>query len=368
MVRERAQSLDRLEIPHHPQSRETTSVTGAPDEDELRVAAKEGEPREQQQQQQDVPEAISLTDCVGRKFRFPWKLAGTWKGMENLIRAAFVHIDSIYPKVDAGQYELCLPDGFPIERRHWDNLVKPGMVLKMTLLEPKDPTESAVHPPPQEDLSPRLPSPREKEIEPIIIDATPKDDRQYPEYPSHPAEIPSKFDGRPSYYPNSAERGTHKTITRADTLTSSILRRDSILTIGNHEDDDGDDLITVTSDSSRGSRHSSVGKAGSRNSSVKSHPSIFSVPTNTSKSGAPRRGGMLSFPKAKSREYDLEKRLRIHSCRCYERSDDYRVSASSRVQLLVSDLSAGTVGNTIQFPRPSLDTEDPRDHQKGHWM
>jgi hypothetical protein len=49
---------------------------------------------------------IKFKDAVGRKFSFPWELCKTWKGMEELIKQAFLHVDIIGPHVFDGHYDL----------------------------------------------------------------------------------------------------------------------------------------------------------------------------------------------------------------------------------------------------------------------
>jgi hypothetical protein len=49
---------------------------------------------------------IKFKDAVGRKFSFPWALCKTWKGMEELIKQAFLHVDIIGPHVFEGHYDL----------------------------------------------------------------------------------------------------------------------------------------------------------------------------------------------------------------------------------------------------------------------
>ncbi|KAK8172594.1 hypothetical protein BKA80DRAFT_263343 [Phyllosticta citrichinensis] len=45
---------------------------------------------------------IAFEDAVGRKFMFPWHISCTWKGMEELVNQAFLHIDLLGPRVRDG--------------------------------------------------------------------------------------------------------------------------------------------------------------------------------------------------------------------------------------------------------------------------
>ncbi|KYG42601.1 hypothetical protein M433DRAFT_34877, partial [Acidomyces richmondensis BFW] len=68
---------------------------------------------------------IKFKDAVGRKFSFPWHLCKTWKGMESLIRQAFMHVDVIGDHVRAQHYDLTGPDGEIILPQVWDTMVQP---------------------------------------------------------------------------------------------------------------------------------------------------------------------------------------------------------------------------------------------------
>ncbi|KAI0134426.1 hypothetical protein BJ170DRAFT_609812 [Xylariales sp. AK1849] len=49
---------------------------------------------------------IRFRDAVGRNYVFPWEKAKTWKGMERLIKACFIHVEIIGTHVDQGHYDL----------------------------------------------------------------------------------------------------------------------------------------------------------------------------------------------------------------------------------------------------------------------
>lgn len=76
---------------------------------------------------------IRFKDAVGRKFSFPWHICKTWKGMEQLIKQAFLHVDMIGEHVHAGHYDLTGPDGEIILPQVWDTMVKPDWEITMHL-------------------------------------------------------------------------------------------------------------------------------------------------------------------------------------------------------------------------------------------
>lgn len=74
---------------------------------------------------------IKFKDAVGRKFSFPWHLCKTWKGMEGLIKQAFLHVDVIGQHVQEGHYDLMGPDGEIILPQVWDTMIKPDWEVSM---------------------------------------------------------------------------------------------------------------------------------------------------------------------------------------------------------------------------------------------
>ncbi|KAH0301123.1 hypothetical protein KCU71_g11627, partial [Aureobasidium melanogenum] len=107
---------------------------------------------------------LKFTDAVDRSFTLPWHLVKTWKGMETLIRQAFVNIERIGPHVANGHYHLLGPNNEIILPQVWDIIVQPGWDIKMQLWPlPPDPLEDKVNnviggfPP---DISPGVPDPR----------------------------------------------------------------------------------------------------------------------------------------------------------------------------------------------------------------
>ncbi|KAK5133635.1 hypothetical protein LTR08_007489 [Meristemomyces frigidus] len=101
---------------------------------------------------------IKFKDAVGRKFSFPWHLCKTFKGMENLIKQAFLHVDVIGEHVHQGHYDLTGPDGEIILPQVWDTMVQPDWEISMHMWPMPEP------PPP--------PPPEEKKVEKLAEDAT----------------------------------------------------------------------------------------------------------------------------------------------------------------------------------------------------
>ncbi|PMD57279.1 uncharacterized protein K444DRAFT_503291, partial [Hyaloscypha bicolor E] len=68
---------------------------------------------------------IKFKDAVGRKFSFPFELAATWAGMEELIRQAFQHVDGLGPHVAEGHYDLIGPNGEIVLPKVWETTIEP---------------------------------------------------------------------------------------------------------------------------------------------------------------------------------------------------------------------------------------------------
>lgn len=76
---------------------------------------------------------IRLTDCVGRKFNLPWAECKTWKGMDSLIKQAFLHVDGIGEHVNHGHYDLTTSDGDIILPQVWEATILPNMEITQHL-------------------------------------------------------------------------------------------------------------------------------------------------------------------------------------------------------------------------------------------
>lgn len=74
---------------------------------------------------------IKFKDAVGRQFTFPWRICKTWKGMEGLIKQAFLHVDVIGPHVQEGHYDLMGPDGTIILPQLWETMIRPDWDVTM---------------------------------------------------------------------------------------------------------------------------------------------------------------------------------------------------------------------------------------------
>ncbi|PSN75115.1 hypothetical protein BS50DRAFT_478707 [Corynespora cassiicola Philippines] len=74
---------------------------------------------------------LRFKDAVGRKFMFPWHLCKTWKGIEDLIKQAFLHVEVLGPHVLEGHYDLVASDGEIILPQVWETMIEPGMAVTM---------------------------------------------------------------------------------------------------------------------------------------------------------------------------------------------------------------------------------------------
>ncbi|TKA26324.1 hypothetical protein B0A50_05103 [Salinomyces thailandicus] len=86
---------------------------------------------------------IKFKDAVGRKFSFPWHLCKTYKGMEGLIRQAFLHVDVIGEHVHHGHYDLTGPDGEIILPQVWDTMIQPDWEITMHMWPMPEPPKKS---------------------------------------------------------------------------------------------------------------------------------------------------------------------------------------------------------------------------------
>lgn len=101
-------------------------------QEELEKAKKAVEEEAAKLKPSDEPKLpIRFKDAVGRKFSFPWHLCKTWKGMEELIKQAFLHVDVIGPHVHDGHYDLVGPDGEIVLPQVWETMVQPDWQITM---------------------------------------------------------------------------------------------------------------------------------------------------------------------------------------------------------------------------------------------
>ncbi|KAI0449404.1 hypothetical protein F5B21DRAFT_49132 [Xylaria acuta] len=74
---------------------------------------------------------IRFKDALGRKFTIPFSQGCTWQGMQELIEAAFLHVDVIGSEVREGHYDLVGPDGAIILPQTWEEIIQPGWNISM---------------------------------------------------------------------------------------------------------------------------------------------------------------------------------------------------------------------------------------------
>ncbi|THW57597.1 hypothetical protein D6D20_07837 [Aureobasidium pullulans] len=103
---------------------------------------------------------IMFTDAVDRKFTLPWHMAKTWKGMEALIKQAFVNIEHIGPHIANGHYHLLGPNNEIILPQVWEVAVQPGWDIKMQLWPLPEPTKDG-----NTSVSPGYEAPRKSHLE-----------------------------------------------------------------------------------------------------------------------------------------------------------------------------------------------------------
>jgi len=95
---------------------------------------------------------IKFKDAVGRKFSFPWHLCKTWKGMESLIKQAFLHVDVIGQHVQEGHYDLMGPDGEIILPQVWDTMIKPDWEVSMHMWPIPETPKKEKKPKPEDEV------------------------------------------------------------------------------------------------------------------------------------------------------------------------------------------------------------------------
>ncbi|SPN99565.1 uncharacterized protein DNG_02417 [Cephalotrichum gorgonifer] len=98
---------------------------------------------------------IKFKDAVGRKFTFPLHICRTWSEMENLIHQAFMGINVLGPRVQAGEFDLLGPNGEIILPQDWEKVVQPGWYIIM-VMRPTEELDLAP-PPPYNPVSPPPP-------------------------------------------------------------------------------------------------------------------------------------------------------------------------------------------------------------------
>ncbi|PVH72826.1 hypothetical protein DL98DRAFT_520285 [Cadophora sp. DSE1049] len=127
---------------------------------------------------------IRFKDAVGRKYSFPFHLAATWNGVEELIKQAFLHVDVLGPHVNEGHYDLMCSSGDLsgqiILPQVWETMVEPGWEVNMHMWPLPDPLKP-MPPPPQRYPGP----PKGPPLGPGVRAAPP------------PPPVPQAFNGPP---------------------------------------------------------------------------------------------------------------------------------------------------------------------------
>lgn len=99
------------------------------------------------------PLHIEFTDCVGRKYLFPFRLVESWTGVERLINQAFGCIETLGPMVEHGLYDLFVEayglsheknDGVCLLPQVWEQLIQPFSAVQMYLWPIPDPKDKAL--------------------------------------------------------------------------------------------------------------------------------------------------------------------------------------------------------------------------------
>ncbi|KAF2640620.1 hypothetical protein P280DRAFT_469358 [Massarina eburnea CBS 473.64] len=142
--------------------------------------------RQEAEAKEKSAEPIKFRDAMGRKFTFPWHLVKEWKGMEDLVKIAFLHVDVIGPHVHDGHYDLVSPHGEVILPQTWESVVRPGWDITMQMWPMPEPPR----PPPVEMSSYAFPS-SPPPLESSAPEARTSMEGEKPEATS--AEAPSPF-------------------------------------------------------------------------------------------------------------------------------------------------------------------------------
>lgn len=131
-AREEAEAKAAKEAEETRTAHENALVEAKAAQEALEKAKKMAEDEAAKLKPSDAPKPpIKFKDAIGRKFSFPWHLCKTWKGMEELIKQAFLHDKKFGERVHAGQYDLIGPDGEIIMPQVWETMVQPDWAITM---------------------------------------------------------------------------------------------------------------------------------------------------------------------------------------------------------------------------------------------
>ncbi|QSZ28654.1 hypothetical protein DSL72_003153 [Monilinia vaccinii-corymbosi] len=100
----------------------------------------------------DTRRPIKLKDAVGRQFSFPYHRCETWTGIEELIKAIFVHVEVVGPHVNGGHYDIINAAGEVILPQLWGDHVQPGWEVSMKMWPMPTPKPRSPPPPPGESI------------------------------------------------------------------------------------------------------------------------------------------------------------------------------------------------------------------------
>ncbi|KAI0867166.1 hypothetical protein F4860DRAFT_20299 [Xylaria cubensis] len=115
---------------------------------------------------------IHFKDAIGRKFTIPFNQGCTWQGMQELIEAAFLHVDVVGPEVRAGHYDLIGPDGMIILPSTWEEIIQPGWNISMHMWPMAPPDLPTI---PLIGLSPPAPPDQSANEEMVVIEELDED-------------------------------------------------------------------------------------------------------------------------------------------------------------------------------------------------
>ncbi len=90
---------------------------------------------------------IKFKDALGRKFSFPFHLCQTWKGMNELICQAFMHVEPIGRYVQEGHFDLVGPNGEIILPQIWETMIEPDWAITMHMWPMPEKKEESPPPP-----------------------------------------------------------------------------------------------------------------------------------------------------------------------------------------------------------------------------
>ncbi|RFU34275.1 hypothetical protein B7463_g2056, partial [Scytalidium lignicola] len=117
---------------------------------------------------------VEFNDAVGRKFSFPFHKCQTWFGIEELIKQVSTPVNSIWPQVREGRYDLTGPNGEIILPQLWESVIKPGLSITMHLLPTSRSSKQTLELHENQNRSPPLPkelysgrSPEKVKVDPL---------------------------------------------------------------------------------------------------------------------------------------------------------------------------------------------------------